>query len=56
MCLCVQGDSEGELNRIGLTLRKSFPEEQLQKIEVRFTRKSIDFESSGLNWQKENHG
>lgn len=40
--LCPEEDSEPQLHSVGLILRKSYTVEQLQKIEVRFMRNSID--------------
>ena len=42
MNLHPEEDSEAGMHRVGLVLRKSYTIEQLQKIEVRFMRKSID--------------
>lgn len=42
MSLCPEQDSEVELHRIGLVFQKSCTIQQLQKIKVRFMRKSVD--------------
>lgn len=42
MYLCPEEDSEAELHRNGLILKKSYAIQQLQKIKLQFMGKSMD--------------